>query len=182
MHHPPPAASLDAEPSPDEQLQAELDFAEDVFGWRPSGSSVRRIGRSGDCREWTVYDRDLDDPRARQIAVYYADRPQIPDRAAAQRWNDGRQRAVSHYARLDRQRRRREREALAPSLSRPAVVVPLAPRRTARPRGAGRPRAQATRSSARSGDGPSDSEPHQTPVDPSRPAPSRAVLLSGAKS
>lgn len=61
-------------------------------------------------------------------------------------------------------------------------ILPAAcARHNARSRGAGRPRAQATRSSARSGDGPSasDSDPHELDVASHRLAPRRAVLTFG---
>ena len=57
------------------------------------------------------------------------------------------------------------------------LVMHTRPRR----RGAGRPRAQATRSSARSGDGPDDDGPGEPPVAPHRLAASRAVLVGGER-
>jgi hypothetical protein len=108
------------------------------------------------------------------IAAYSPDAPGVPIYSIATTYNRGRQRARTHYARIARKARRR-RVPLPDLSQRLRAVHPAAPR--ARARGAGRPRAAATRSSVRAGDSP-DGEPGEQPH-LGRVAPAKARLTYG---
>jgi hypothetical protein len=116
-------------PTADEQLQAELDAAEYVLGWRPKPKDYARITYSGDGLTWTVWTLPAGHPRARQIAVYDVDRPRKPDYAAAKCWNEGRERAVSHYRYARQNERQRERLERLPASVREPVATQDFPRR-----------------------------------------------------
>lgn len=88
--------------------------------------------------------------------------------AASQTPNLDRARAI-----LRKQRKQLEREACALAWLDSRAPRTVSPRAHTRARGAGRPKAQATRSSARSGDSGEDGEPSSDP--PSEPPPARRL-------
>jgi hypothetical protein len=119
-----------------------------------------------------VYDRDANDRCAQMVAAYWPKRPHVPDYATAAAHN-----------RMQRElatTRRWQRVTPTPPPRNRAPVVALRPRAPrARQRGAGRPRAHATRSSARSGDSGDSSDGSEPPDAQLSLAPRRATWQFG---